>query len=119
MAEFLLLLHKPAAARTFSPEELQNLVERYAGWTKGLATRGKLLGGQKLRDGEGRVLKKQGGETSVVDGPYAELKEVIGGAFHIVAEHYDEAVEIARNCPHLEYGGAIEVRQIERDAMRQ
>jgi hypothetical protein len=118
MAEFLILLRTPAAPRTFSPEELQTIVERYAVWTKGLVAGGKLVGGQKLREGEGRVLKKQGSETSVIDGPYAELKEVVGGAFQIRADHYDEAVEIVRSCPHLDYGGAIEVREIERDAMR-
>jgi hypothetical protein len=118
MAEFLLLLHTPPTPQTFSPEELQNIVERYALWTKGLAADGRLVGGQKLREREGRVVKRQGDQTSVIDGPYAELKEVIGGVFHINAEHYDDAVQIARNCPHLDYGGAIEVRAIERQALR-
>lgn len=118
MADFMLLLHTPPAGRSFSPEELQKVIERYAAWSKGLAAAGRLVGGHKLRDAEGRVLKRQSNQTTVTDGPYAELKEVVGGYFHVTAEHYDEAVRIARECPHLDYGGTIEVRAIERAASR-
>jgi hypothetical protein len=117
--EYMLFLHTPPAGpRQFSPDELQGVIQRYAAWSKGLAADGRLVGGHKLRDDEGRVLKKKNNETTVTDGPYAELKEVVGGYFHITAESYDEAVQIARNCPHLDYGGTIEVRAIERAASR-
>ena len=114
--EFMLLLHTAAEPRAFSPEELQDVIQRYAAWTKGLMAQGRLLGGAKLREREGKVLKKQSTETSVTDGPYAELKEVVGGFFHITADNYEEAVQIARSCPHLDFRGAIEVRAIERTA---
>jgi hypothetical protein len=64
-------------------------------------------------DGEGRVLQKQNGKLSVIDGPFAEAKEVLGGFFVIEAANYDEAVEAAKTCPHMEFG-TIEVRQIEK-----
>jgi hypothetical protein len=119
MADFMLLLHAPT---TFPPqygaEELQNMIQRYAAWSKDLSASGRLVGGHKLRDREGRVLKKQNDQTSVMDGPYAEAKEVVGGYFHITADHYDQAVQIARGCPHLDYGGTIEIRAIERAASR-
>jgi hypothetical protein len=38
---------------------------------------------------------------------------VIGGLFAIKADDYEKAVEIARECPHLKYGGRIELREIE------
>jgi hypothetical protein len=118
MPDFMLLLHTPPEGGKFSPEDLQNVIQRYATWSKGLSASGRLVGGHKLRDAEGRVLKKQSDKTTVTDGPYAELKEVVGGYFHITADHYDEAVQIARECPHLDYGGTIEVRSIERAASR-
>lgn len=118
MADYLLLLHAAPGFPSFSPAELQTVIERYAAWSRGLSASGRLVGGHKLRDREGRVLKKQSNQTTVTDGPYAELKEVVGGYFHITAEHYDEAVTIARDCPHLDYGGTIEVRAIERAASR-
>jgi hypothetical protein len=48
----------------------------------------------------------------VTDGPYVETREVLGGFFHLVAESFDQAVELARDCPHLEYG-TIEIREVE------
>jgi hypothetical protein len=49
----------------------------------------------------------------VTDGPYSEAAEVLGGYFAIEAASYDEAVEIARTCPHLTGGQWIEVRQVD------
>ncbi len=40
---------------------------------------------------------------------------MIGGFFHIKADDYQQAVQIARDCPHLEYG-TVEIREIERTA---
>jgi hypothetical protein len=83
-------------------------MHKYQDWRRTKAT-----GGQKLMDGEGRVLQKQNGKLSVIDGPFAEAKEVLGGFFVIEAANYDEAVEAAKTCPHMEFG-TIEVRQIEK-----
>ena len=118
MADFMLLLHTPPAGNMWSAEDMQNVILRYSTWSKGLSAAGRLVGGHKLRDAEGRVLKKHSNQTTVTDGPYAELKEVVGGYFHITADTYDDAVRIARDCPHLDYGGTIEVRAIERAASR-
>ena len=38
---------------------------------------------------------------------------MIGGLFTIKAADYDEAVEISKECPHLKYGGRVELREIE------
>ena len=46
-------------------------------------------------------------------GPYSESKELLGGYYMIEADTYDKAVELARDCPQLEYGGTIEVRQVD------
>jgi hypothetical protein len=109
MPQFILLLRGDRnAVSAFSPEELQKLMHKYQDWRRTKAT-----GGQKLMDGEGRVLQKQNGKLSVIDGPFAEAKEVLGGFFVIEAANYDEAVEAAKTCPHMEFG-TIEVRQIEK-----
>ena len=49
----------------------------------------------------------------MLDGPYSETKEVIGGYFAVRAADYDEAVKICEDCPHLEYAGTIEIREID------
>jgi hypothetical protein len=52
-----------------------------------------------------------GGKASVIDGPFAEAKEVIGGYWIIQTKSKEEAVEWARRVPATE-GTTIEVRQI-------
>ena len=49
----------------------------------------------------------------MIDGPYSEAKEVMGGFFVIEAADYDEAVKISSDCPHLRAGRRIELRQVD------
>jgi hypothetical protein len=48
----------------------------------------------------------------VADGPFAESKEAVGGYFYLKVADMEEAVEIARQCPGLEHGAIVEVRQV-------
>lgn len=111
MPQYALLLRDDRnTVAGYSPEEMQKLLERYGAWRRSLQA--KAVGGQKLKDGEGRVLRKQNGKPAIYDGPFAEAKEIMGGFFIIEAGGYDEAVELAKTCPHMDFG-SIEVRQIE------
>lgn len=113
MPKYMLFLHEsPEVARDWSPEQMQQVIERYGAWSRGLAERGKLAGGEKLRDEGGRHLRRNGAGVTVADGPYSETKEVLSGFFVIEAADYEEAAEIARTCPHMEYGW-IELREVE------
>ena len=115
MSQFILLLHEdPSAFEGVSAEEIQHVIEEYGAWRQKLAEEGRLVGGEKLEDGTARQLSATDGRVEVTDGPFAESKEVIGGYFLIEAEDYDEAVTISRECPHLRYGGRIELRRIEK-----
>ena len=114
MPDYMLLLHEsPTDFAEVSPEEMQAIIAKYSAWRDSLAESGRLISSEKLKDGEGRVLKNGGGEVRVLDGPYSETKEVIGGYFAIRAADYDEAVAVSKGCPHLGYGGTIEIREIE------
>ena len=114
MAKFMLLLHDdPAAFANVSPEEMQKVVMKYIAWGKRLRERGIHKGSDKLTEEPGRIMRVKNGQVRVTDGPYSETKELLGGYYIIEAGSYDEAVEYARDCPQLEYGGTIEVRQIE------
>jgi hypothetical protein len=116
MPQYLLLLYDdPAAAEAWAaltPEEIRAGIAEYAAWADSLAERGHLRGGEKLRDGSGRVLRGERGQPEVTDGPYAEAKEVIGGYFLIEAADYDEAAALCADSPHLGHG-TIELREIE------
>jgi hypothetical protein len=114
MPNYMLLLRdNPESFAGVSPEEMQAIIAKYSAWRRQLAESGRLVGGEKLKDGEGRVMRKNGdGTARVIDGPFSETKEVIGGFFAVSAADYDEIVEISRGCPHLEYG-TIEIREVD------
>ncbi len=114
MEQFMLLLHDSTTGfGDLSPEDIQAVIAEYVGWRSEIADKGRLVGGEKLTDEGGRHLRMNDGEIRVTDGPYAEAKEVLGGYFAIKAADYDEAVEISKSCPHLRYGGWIELRKID------
>jgi hypothetical protein len=52
------------------------------------------------------------GLPTVTDGPFLEIKEVVGGFIHLVAEDIDDAVAVAAGWPGIPLGDRIEVRPI-------
>lgn len=73
---------------------------------------GKLLDSQKLEaPATARSLRVRGGKSSIVDGPFAETKEVLGGYNLIEAADMDEAMRIAAGFPWASFG-CIEVRPV-------
>ena len=114
MGHYMLLLHdSPKDFEGISPEEMQGIIAEYSAWRAKLAREGRLIDGKKLADEGGRNLKLANGKVSVVDGPYSEAKEILGGFFMIEAADYDEAVAISSDCPHLKYGERIELRAVD------
>jgi hypothetical protein len=108
MNEFLLVIHRDLKSKDASPspEQMQAAIKPFQDWIGGIAAQNKLVGPPKRWDGDGRVIK----QNTVINGPYAEIKESIGGLFLIRAEDYEDAVEIAKGCPVLQWGATVEVR---------
>lgn len=110
----MLLLHSQTGGMSdISADEIQNIIGEYVAWRNRIAEQGRLIGGEKLANEGGRHIKAESGSIRVTDGPYTEVKEALGGFFAINANDYDEAVEISKGCPHLKYGGWIELREID------
>jgi hypothetical protein len=109
-AEYLLLFRGTHWDKGLSPEELQKVVGQWYAWFDRLTREGKAKGGQPLED-EGKLVSGKQGRT-VADGPFAESKEAIGGYFLLRVRNLDEAVEIAKECPGLQYGATVEVRPV-------
>lgn len=59
----------------------------------------------------GKIVSGPKGQT-IIDGPFAESKEAVGGYFLLQVNSLDEAVAIAQECPGLPYGAKIEVRPV-------
>ncbi|HYB95296.1 MAG TPA: YciI family protein [Vicinamibacterales bacterium] len=113
MAQFILLLHDAGRwDADMSPDQMQAIIQRYIAWRAKVQQNGRAIEGHKLYDGQGRVMRGSGGALKVTDGPYAESREVIGGLFLIEADSYDEVLELAKDCPHLDFG-SIEIRQVQ------
>jgi hypothetical protein len=114
MPQYMMILHDSMAAfEGISPDEMQRILARYQAWSAKTGQAGHLVGGQKLRDEGGRNITRANGKMVVRDGPFAEAREVIGGYFLIEAPDYDAAVRICSDCPHLDLGGRIELREVE------
>ena len=109
MAHFMLLLYNdPSGWSKLSPEEMQKATEKYMAWTNKPFTRDS----KRLTQDTGRVIRSTNGKPHATDGPYSETKEVLAGYYTIEAPNYEEAVKLALAHPDVEYGGAVEIRQV-------
>jgi hypothetical protein len=108
--EYMLLFRGPHWDRGLSADELQQVMDKVMAWFEGLNQRGKVKAGQPL-GAQGRTISGTNGRF-VVDGPFTETKEAVGGYLLLQADSFDEAVEIARSAPALRYGVSVEVRPI-------
>jgi hypothetical protein len=114
MPKYVLLLRSETVDYgSWSPEDVQKLIEKFNNWAGRLAAEGQLDSGQKLTDGIGKVITGLGNKQKVTDGPFGETKEVVGGFYIINADNYDHAVELCRDQPNLELGGTVEIREVD------
>jgi hypothetical protein len=102
-----------------SAEERQAVYDRYRVFSDEAGAAGAMLGGAELDSpGSATTVRVRKDDTVVTDGPYAEVKEVLGGYFVLECETMDEAVELAAKIPGAETG-AVEVRPLYVDASEQ
>ena len=94
--------------RDKSLEEIQSAIDRFYIWHGRLVDEGKMKAGQRLAR-EGKLVSRHG----VIDGPFAETKEVVGGYWFILANSLEEAAAIAAGNPCLACGLVFEIRPIE------
>jgi hypothetical protein len=107
---YMLIFRGTDWQKSLSPEEMQQISDRWMSWFKGLMDAGKVTAGNPLEP-EGKVVSGKGGRV-VSDGPFTESKETIGGYFLLKVNTMDEAVAIAKDCPGLPYGARVEVRAV-------
>lgn len=98
-----------AATPSGSPEEMQAVTQKWMDWIGGLAAKNKLTDRGNALSSVGKVVKP---DNIITDGPYTEIKELIGGYTVVNAESIEEAAELAKGCPILSLGGNVEVREI-------
>lgn len=91
-----------------SPEEIQQAIDRFYVWYEQAVAAGRMKRGQRLAV-EGKVVTRE----RIVDGPFAEAKELVGGYWFIVAASLDEATALAAENPCIACGLTLEIRPLE------
>jgi hypothetical protein len=92
--------------------EMEAIVQGHGRFAEELRASGKMVHGERLRpDSDGSRVRFKAGQRQVMDGPFTETKEALGGFYLIECDTREEAVEWAKKIPLLE-GGFIEVRPI-------
>jgi hypothetical protein len=95
-----------------SPEDTGKLMQAYGAYTEALIKAGALQAGERLRPStDATSVRVRGGKTEVLNGPYAETREQLGGYYVIEVADLDAALAWAARCPTSSYG-TIEVRPI-------
>jgi hypothetical protein len=110
MSEFTYLFR--GRDTTASPKQMQQTTGKWIAWFKQLNAEGRLKDPGHPLEHTGKVVK--GKRKTVIDGPFAEAKDVVGGYVVVEARDLDHAVEISKGCPIFEVGGSVEVRPIQR-----
>ena len=103
--EFVFLFREPVL--NHSPEKQEEIYKKWKDWVGGIAAQGKLANKGIHLAAEGSVLKAGG---IVTDGPFVEIREILGGFIVVKADNMDEAITLAHGCPGLEVGGSVEIR---------
>lgn len=115
MNEFLLIFRKDHAKDAQpSPAAMQASIQPWHDWFDKLEAAGHLLSKGNRLEGDGAVIKPG---KLVTNGPYAEIKEAIGGFVVVKAADLAAATEIAKDCPVLgaPWYGSVEVRMVMRE----
>ena len=92
-----------------TPEEKEAVMKQWMDWMGSIAAQNKLSAKGSPLAGTGKVVKS---DNIITNGPYSEIKEVVGGYSIVKADSYDGAVELAKGCPILKIGGNVEVREV-------
>ena len=112
MAYALLIVEPVGQRQTRTEAEGRDLYDRMLRFSEDLKGRGLLTLSQSLAsDSTGARIRVQANHATVVDGPYAEAKEMIGGFFLLTCDSREQAIAIAKECPAAQWA-TVEVREM-------
>jgi hypothetical protein len=110
MDEFLLIMRHEDGSKIASPEQMQVWMKQTMDWIGGIAAQNKFVSGTGLPFQDARVVQSN---KMVINGPFGDIKETIGGYIMVKASSIDEAVAFAKGCPVLQgEGNSVEVRKV-------
>jgi hypothetical protein len=111
MPQYMLLIYNSAEERP-SPEKLAEDHPKWGAYTQTLKDDGVFVNGDALQGVEvATTVRQSESEIQLIDGPFAETKEYLGGYYVIETPNLDKALEYAAQMPNLYYG-SVEVRPV-------
>jgi hypothetical protein len=109
MKEYMMIFrNEKTDAAPPTAEQMQGMMKQWQQWIAGIAATGNYSGTNRLLS-EGKAISPG---MMITNGPYVELKEMVGGYLIVKTNSLDEAMEMAKGCPNLIYGGKVEVRAV-------
>lgn len=112
MNYLLVILEEPGQRQQRSLSEGQAVYDRMLGFAETLKTEGKLRAVESLQsEDKGRRVQVRNGQPRLIDGPFTEAKEMVGGFFLVECETLAEATALAARCPAAEWA-TIDVRPV-------
>jgi hypothetical protein len=112
MQYMLLIYGEESAWANMTPEQLSAGMGAYMAYTQDLQKAGVYISGHELQPVEtAKTVSVNAGKQKIVDGPFAETRETLGGYYFITAETQEEALAWAAKCPGARHG-RIEVRPV-------
>ena len=108
MKEFMMIFRNDKDRPMPTKEQMQASIKMWQDWIGGIAAQGKFVATNALGF-QGKTLHAN---NTITDGPYAELKEIVGGYIIVKAKNIDEAIQLAEGCPTLLTGGKVEIRDV-------
>ena len=111
--QYILMIHSDEASEaSASPEEQEAMLAPYGAYTEALIKAGAMVSGERLKPSStATTVRVRSEHTEVLDGPFAESKEQLGGFYIIEAPDLDAAIGWAARCPGASHG-TVEVRPI-------
>lgn len=111
--EYMLMIYADETAQQqMSKPEIDAMHAAYGAYTEALIKAGVMRGGNRLRpNADATTVRAAAGKAQVLDGPYVETKEQLGGYYLVDVPDLDAAIAWAAKCPAASHG-AMEVRPI-------
>ena len=112
MKYMILIYNSEASDKAMTQQEVGKLMEAYGAYSQAMVKAGVMVGGERLKPTDtATTVRTKNGRTEVLNGPYADTREQLGGYYMIDVPDLDAAITWAARCPSSS-NGTIEVRPI-------
>ena len=112
MQYMLMIYSNEAAMQAVKPADMQQMMAAYGAYTEAMKKAGVLIAADRLQPtATATTVRLANGKTEVLNGPYADTREQLGGYYLIEAPDLDAAIAWAARCPGASHG-TMEVRPV-------